>query len=315
MIACYKCNAACAHCMYGCSPYLDDEYITEENAARFCEKVRRLGCRGMHIGGGEPFLNADGLVKLINAMKKSGVEVDYVETNGDWVSGDKKRDLKIINEVMSAGGNCIMVSADFFHVEFIPFRRTKYLIDLLESEGIYNFVWQRRFLSALDGLDPKKKYSRGDLINELGYDAVSECAREYGMGFNGRALNLLRLIGRCRDHGDFLSAAPCENLTNSGHFHVDLYGRYVPPGCTGMGIDLNDLGKKIAADAYPVVSRLFYGGLKELFIYAVSRGFEPGGEGYVSKCELCFSMRKYLAENEPESHPDLNPKWYYKQDF
>ena len=315
MIACYKCHAACAHCMYGCSPELCDEYVTQEAAEKICATVRRLGCRGMHIGGGEPFLNAADLVALIKTMKKNGVDVDYVETNAAWISGDNKKDLAVINEVMISGRECIMVSADFFHIEFIPFSKPKYLIDLLARKRIPHFVWQQRYLPVLMKLDPHKTYTQVELIGELGHDAVLKSAREYGMGFNGRALNLIRQMGKRKPAADHLPDKPCDNLTRTDHFHADLYGNYIPPGCTGMGIPIDKINKPLDISRYPIVARLFSGGLKELYRYAVSRGFEPDPEGYVSKCELCFAMRKFLYVNDAANHPDITPGWYYRQNY
>jgi len=303
--------------MYGCSPELGDDYITHEAAEKICVSARRLGCRGMHIGGGEPFLNVTGLSALIKTMKKNGVDVDYVETNAAWVTGEIKKDLAVINEVLYTGGErvTLMVSADFFHIEFIPFAKPKYLIDLLEKERTPHFIWQQRYLPALMKLEAQKTYSQSELIDELGRDAVLKSAREYGMGFNGRALNLIRQMGKRKPAADHLLDKPCDNLSRTDHFHVDLYGNYIPPGCTGMGIPIGEINKPLDISRYPAVARLFSGGLKELYYYAVARGFEPDGAGYVSKCELCFSVRKFLYVSDAANHPDITPGWYYKQNF
>ena len=77
MIANYQCPAACGHCLYGCSPEAQPGYMEEATAARLCEQLRRLGCRSLHIGGGEPFLNVEGLVGLIKVIHKSGMHLDY----------------------------------------------------------------------------------------------------------------------------------------------------------------------------------------------------------------------------------------------
>ena len=315
MIACYECHAACAHCMYGCSPDLPPDYMTVETAGYLCDKILRLGCRSLHIGGGEPFLDPDNLALLIKTMDRGGVSVDYVETNAAWITEDAKRDRETLNKIIKTGGNCIMVSADLFHIEFIPFRKTKTLIDLLNRGGINHFIWQQRFLPVLEKLDPDKLYDREALINELGYDAQAQCAREYGMGFNVRALKIIRRMGNRKPASDFIIDKPCENLLRANHFHVDLYGRYIPPGCTGMGIDIDDLGKPLDEEKYHVFSRLYSGGLKELYEYALSQGFEPDAKGYASKCDLCFSIRKYFVKKDEASYTDLVPNWYYYQDF
>ena len=312
IIANYRCSAACGHCVYGCSPSAEAGYMDMACVARLAVRLRSLGCSRLHIGGGEPFLEWAKLVTLIRAMRANGLSVDYIETNASWISGDCERDRKILNEVMNAGGNCIMVSADPFHVEFVPFWKNKALIDLLKSMRVPHFVWQDRYLPMLLSLDPHKKYDTEALRDVLGYDATAKCATEYGMRFNGRALNLLRKQEKLPPHRFF---APCPELLNTNHFHVDFLGNYVPPGCTGLGIAIDDIGKALDPSAYPVISRLLSGGVGELYSYAMTLGYNPKPEGYVSKCELCFDLRKFLINETEIIHNDLTPKSFYKQDY
>ena len=133
------------------------------------------------------------------------------------------------------------------------------------------------------------------------------------MRFHGRALNLLRKYGEKKPNTSL--PKPCGELRNTSHFHVDYLGRYIPPGCTGMGILLEDLGKELNPASYPVLSRLTTQGLRGLLPYAQELGYKLDAEGYVSKCELCFDIRKYLISIDRESHPDLTPERFYTQDF
>jgi len=245
IIANYQCPASCGHCLYGCSPKAEPGYIAEATAKKLCEALRRFGCYSVHIGGGEPFINVDGLIGLIRAVQQSGVEVEYIETNAAWITGDEKHDMSTLTQVMEAGGNCIMVSADPFHVEFIPFWKPAALIQLLEKMNIPHFIWQQRYLPLLSRLDSHKLYNSDELSQSAGYDVISKCAHEYGMRFNGRALNLLKSMGIQKPVDELLSSVPCDELHNTGHFHMDFTGRYIPPGCTGMGILIEDLGIKL----------------------------------------------------------------------
>jgi len=313
IIANYKCPAACGHCLYGCSPNAESGYIDEDTATKICEQLRRLGCRSLHIGGGEPFLDVSGLIRLIKVIIGSGISIDYIETNAAWITDDDDRSRQILSDVINVGGECIMVSADPFHIEFIPFWKPQKLIRLLEQTGISHFVWQERYLSLLGKPDPHKTYTNGELQDMFGYDVVGQCAREYGMGFNGRALNLLRKYGKRKPVAAL--AGSCPELSNTSHFHVDYLGRYIPPGCTGMGILIEDVGELFDSAKYPVMSRLFEGGVRSLLEYAQESGFQPDPDGYVSKCELCFSIRKYLITQNRQVYPDLTPESFYNQDF
>ena len=313
IIANYRCPAACGHCLYGCSPSAQPGYIDEATAARLCKNLRRLGCRGLHIGGGEPFLDIEGLVSLIKAIHNSGIGLDYIETNAAWITGDDARNRQILFDVASAGGVCIMVSADPFHIEFIPFWKPQKLLRLLQSMGISHFIWQERYWPLLERLDPDKTYDCQALIDMFGNDLQRQCAHEYGMRFHGRALNLLRKYGEKK--APTTLPGPCAELRNTSHFHVDYLGRYIPPGCTGMGILLEDLGRELDSASYPVLSRLFAQGLNGLLPYAQGLGYKCDPEGYASKCELCFDIRKYLVLRDRQGHPDLTPESFYTQDF
>lgn len=315
IIANYRCPAACGHCMYGSSPEAEPGYINEETALRVCARLRQLGCRGLHIGGGEPFLNVDGLIALIHAITESGIAIDYIETNAAWVTKDEERNIDILRRVLKAGGDTVMVSADPFHVGFIPFWKPKTLISLLRKTGAPHFIWQERYLPLLSRLDENRTYNGNELKQQCGYDVLARAAEEYGMGFNGRALNLIRPAAKKRQAGSFIQNAPCGGLLNAGHFHADFLGRYVPPGCTGMGILVEDLGRALNAAEYPVLSRLYEGGTASLFNYALEKNYKPQADGYASQCDLCFSIRKYLSLNFSETHPDLTPGMFYRQDF
>ena len=313
IIANYQCPAACGHCLYGCSPGAQPGYIDAAAAKRICETLRRFGCRSLHIGGGEPFLDVEGLIGLIKTICNSGIHLDYIETNAAWITRDDTRNRQMLNEVIAAGGECIMVSADPFHVEFIPFWKPRELIKLLRHMGISHFIWQERYLPLLEQLDPGKTYDCQALHGFFGYDVQQRCAAEYGMRFGGRALNLLRKHGKKKTIAP--PSNPCAELQNTGHFHVDFMGRYIPPGCTGMGILLEDLGQALDPASYPVLSRLMEQGLGGLLQYAQELGFAPEKNGYVSKCELCFEMRKHLVLHHAQEHPDVTPEWFYRQNY
>ncbi len=86
IMANYQCTAACRHCLYACSPERTGGYITEDMAKEVCGLLREGGCRSVHIGGGEPFLDFDGLLALVEAATGAGISVEYIETNAYWAT-------------------------------------------------------------------------------------------------------------------------------------------------------------------------------------------------------------------------------------
>ena len=312
IIANYQCPAACGHCLYGCSPSAQPGFIDEAAAENVCETLRHMDCRSLHIGGGEPFLDVAGLVGLVKVIRGSGIKLDYIETNAAWITHDDAHNRRVLREVVNAGGDCIMVSADPFHIEFIPFWKPQKLLELMCGMGISHFVWQERYWPLLARLNPEMTYDGQALCDFFGCDLQQKCAAEYGMRFGGRALNLLRKHGTKK--AITVLQAPCAELQNTSHFHVDFMGHYIPPGCTGMGILLEDLGEALDPAKYPVLSRLMEQGLDGLLQYAQDLGFVLDENGYVSKCELCFALRKYLVRHNTPT-PDLTPASFYQQDF
>jgi hypothetical protein len=71
---------------------------------------------------------------------------------------------------------------------------------------------------------------------------------------------------------------------------------------TREGIDLEER---------PVLKFLIDGDFEGLYRFAEGFGYEEAGEGYLSKCDLCLDIRKFLVS---QSHFDeLQPRQFYEQ--
>lgn len=57
----YHCVSRCGHCLYNCGPHRGKHYLTAERAEEIFGRIAAMGCRSVHIGGGEPLLDPDGL--------------------------------------------------------------------------------------------------------------------------------------------------------------------------------------------------------------------------------------------------------------
>lgn len=90
----YRCNAECRHCMYACAPQWKEGWISTEDLATMLEQLSRTieaspgGSEqislnhGLHISGGEPFLNFDLLCRAVETASGLGIPSIFVETNG-----------------------------------------------------------------------------------------------------------------------------------------------------------------------------------------------------------------------------------------
>jgi hypothetical protein len=104
-----------------------------------------------------------------------------------------------------------------------------------------------------------------------------------------------------------LSGNPCRGLLSGSHYHVDLNASFIPPGCTGLAIPLEEAIRGIPPEKYPVWEALLSGGTAALLSYAEARGF-AAAEGYPSGCALCFHIRGWLSEHAPS--PELETEHY-----
>jgi len=306
----YVCTAACRHCVVASSPDDPKEFITEEMADRLGALLAEAGTHSVHIGGGEPFMNFTALCSTISALARHGVYIDYIETNAFWCK-DEKLIRERLAKLKSLGVDTIMISVDPFHIEYVPLERALLLREMLVECGFDYFIWKEQYLRRLLKLgDLTKAYSHEELKAALGEEYIAETAAEYGLGMNGRALNIAKEIYPPRKVEEWLDSRPCRALNDVCHCHLDLYGNVVPSGCPGIAAEARDfLTGNLDESKYPVIGRLAKGGLKSLYDYALEKGFTPAPEGYPTKCSLCYEIRKYLLEKSPS--PDISPECFY----
>ncbi len=303
----YKCTAACRHCLYACSPQRVSGYISAETAGRVCSGLRKGGCRSVHIGGGEPFLDFEGLLALVRIVREAGIELEYVETNAYWAKDEAtaERKLKLL---INAGVDALCISLDPFHAEYVPAALPLRLARLCDTAGMGYFLWQDQYLNALTKLDMESTHSREEWEGALGADYILRAAQSYGLRLNGRATGIEREYSPPRSTGELLDGRPCSGLLSTDHFHVDMNGNFIPPGCTGFAIPLSRMLEGVPSGEYPVFEALLLGGVAALYGHAASRGFAEAPGGYPSKCALCLSIRSWLSINEPT--PELDVEYY-----
>jgi len=102
---------------------------------------------------------------------------------------------------------------------------------------------------------------------------IPETARIYGIHYGGKAIGIEAEYSSCKPVSAITDSRPCSSLLSGGHYHVDMYGRYIPPGCTGIVIPLEEAAGGIPEGKYPVYEVLLSGGVKGLLSSAESKGF------------------------------------------
>jgi hypothetical protein len=328
----YRCNAACRHCLYSCSPTRGGGYINEQPADEVCRLLRKGGCRSVHIGGGEPFLDFEGPLMMVRKLGSAGISLEYTETNAFWAAdgpqaegSGRKEAAEKLKRLLAEGADTLCISIDPYHAEYVPYAAPLALAELCDRAGMNYFLWKREFLPALSRLDAKKAHPRPEMEKVLSEKYIPNTARLYGIGYGGRAVNIEREFaagpgGGLHPAEHFAGdASPCRNLLATGHFHVDMDCRFIPPRCTGIRLPLREAVEGIPPGKYAAFEALYSGGVSALLTLARGLGFAPGEAArsaarsaaypadYPSKCGLCFHIRRFLSEKD---FPELDRNHY-----
>ena len=155
----YHCVSRCGHCLYNCGPHRDRAYLGTGPAEAIFGRIAQLGCRSVHIGGGEPLLNPDGLVAVLHAAVRAGMGIDYVETNSAWYV-DRARAVEILADLRAAGLRTLLISMSPFHNASIPFARVRGVIEACRETGIEVFPWVNAFVRDLDRLGDRETHGQ-----------------------------------------------------------------------------------------------------------------------------------------------------------
>jgi hypothetical protein len=317
----YKCSAACRHCMYACSPRWDEDWISEENLARglallaphiepspWGPETMSLN-HGLHLTGGEPFLNFPLLLRAVEMAHDLGLPSIFVETNCYWCRDDETARERFI-ALQAAGCTGILISVNPYYAEYVPFERTERCIRVSgevfgRNVMVYQAEYYRRFkqlgVQERMPLDEYRRLFRGD-------------AERVELFLMGRAARRLRDFYPAHPARRFYGQ-PCRpEFLRGWHNHFDNYGNLVAGYCGGVSLgswfDLDaTLASGIDVDERPVLGYLIAEDVEGLLHFAEQYGYEESASGYLSKCDLCLDLRKYLAARD--GFVELAPRAFY----
>ncbi len=310
----YSCTSACRHCLYKCSPRRTKNYLDVAAAETIFQTVRRLGCRSVHIGGGEPFLKPDALGDVLDAALRSGVSVEYVETNSSWFT-DMDAAVALLRDLAAKGLSTLLISISPFHNEFIPFAKVQGVTKACRIAGINIFPWISDFTRDLSAFDASQPHAMGEFVEKFGKNYLPGILNRYWIHMGGRAPDTFRPYLPLTPVSDILKEKPgncARNLSDASHFHIDLHGRYIPGLCSGLGIAAEDLGTPLDPEKYPLIMTLYAAGVRGLCEFAGKRfGYAPRRNAYINKCDLCGEIRQHLADEEYDDSGELHPAGFY----
>ncbi len=314
LITNYFCTSRCRHCLYNAGPHWEKQYIDPQTAEASLRVVRSLGCSSVHIGGGEPLLRPAELEKVLDVAARVGVAIEYVETNSSWFK-DSESATQMLARLRGYGLRALLVSISPFHNEFIPFSKVKGVIEASRQAGIEIFPWLAEFIPDLSDFDSHQPHDPSEYQQRFGRDYFVRVLQRYWVHLGGRALDTFRPYFETKSFKQILDENPhsCRaELSETSHFHIDLYGNYIPGLCSGLAIFRDDLGKPLAPEKYPLLTTLFQSGIRGLAQMAQQKfGYWPQRENYINKCDVCNDIRTVLVRGDLSASAELRPAEFY----
>jgi hypothetical protein len=199
-------------------------------------------------------------------------------------------------------------------VEYVPFERTERCIRISQEVfGANVMVYQPEYYQRFTQLGIKKRLSLDRYLGLVGKDDLTERVELFLMG---RAARQLRVLYPFFPAKRFFSE-PCQPpVLRDWHNHFDNYGNIMPGYCGGISLgswgELDKLiDEGIDMEEHPILGFLLAEDIGGLFSFARDMGYQEDSEGYISKCDLCLSLRRYLVSRG--DFEELSPKEFYNQ--
>jgi len=319
LILSYKCSSACRHCIYASSPKWKD-WMTEQDLEHYIDQVLQFAPnqQGLHLAGGEPFLNFELTLRAVELSIEYGVPLQYVETNACWCEND---DLTIcqLTQLRDSGLPSILISVSPFHNEFIPFERTHRAINIARDiYGPYNvLIYTDYFYKQLQDFNSNEKIPLNRYLNTIGYEkAAQSFISHYGLIPCGRAAFRLNFLYQKQPAQAFFNNNCLAEFTNPEHIHIDPYGNYIASFCAGISLGdakkLGEIFEGIEIQERPILEILANTGVEGLLKLAQDQfNFQVSPDGYISKCHLCQDIRAHIVQMT-DQFEELTPVEFYR---
>ena len=317
LILSYKCQAACAHCLYNCGPGWQEWMATDEIRAALEATLVWDHHYQVHITGGEPFLNFPLLLHAVEITKELDIPC-YVETNAGWCVRESTVEERF-SALKNAGLQAVLISCSPFHAEAIPLEKTFLAIrkgeEIFGPRGVIVYLseWIEQIRSfGVENTVPLEKYAE-----VFGRESAGRMFWQgYGLISGGRSAYRLGHFAPKHQPEIFKGQYCRQEVLYAHHSHFDLYGNYISWFCGGLTVgDWHRLPTLIEAfqvgEYPPLIKILVEKGAYGLFEKGKEEyGYVPLEQGYVGKCHLCVDVRRHLSRLA--DFEELQPTKFYE---
>jgi MoaA/NifB/PqqE/SkfB family radical SAM enzyme len=252
------------------------------------------------VFGGEPMLFSDRAISIFEKAHQLNIPKIEMLTNGFWGKNKKKAE-ELATRLKRSGLNCLGISVDAFHLQFIPLEYPRNAAMAAVDAGIEQVTWNVAIVEPLNGRNKydKKTAQILKVLEPVGIDAHIHKVLPVGRA----ARNLRRYFQREPLEGP-CTADPIlgNDLTNPQSITVEPSAEV--DICWHLTIGnarekpLSQIIHEYNWRENPIVRTLVEEGPIGLAKNAKGINFRLQERRFINKCHLCIEIRKTLKESE-----------------
>jgi len=299
-----KCNSQCIHCQADASPLRKGVMHVKDAYNYLAEATAVSDLESFMIFGGEPMLYPKRAIAIFNKASQFRIPKIDMITNGVW-GKNKATAEKLAIKLKTAGLNTINISADAFHLQFIPLEYPRNAALASLKAGIEDIKWN---VALIESINATNKYDKktAQILKTL--QPIGIEANTFKIVPAGRAIQNLRqyltptsLYGPCEEE-------PLEGntLTNPESIAIEPSGStnicWSLPIGNAKNVPLRQLITEYDWQRNPITRILVEEGPTGLLKLPEARDYQFQEEQCINKCHLCTEIRKTLKLHYPNAY-------------
>ena len=299
-----RCNSQCIHCQADASP-LRKGVMQVKDAQNYLAEVTAVSdLKSFMIFGGEPMLYPKRVIATFKKASQFGIPKIEMITNGVW-GKNKATAEKLAMKLKTAGLNTINISADAFHLQFMPLDYPINAALASLKAGIEDIKWNVALIESVNASNEydKKTAQILETLQPMGIEANT-----FKIVPAGRTIQNLRqyfqptsLYGQCEEEpleGNTLTNPESITIEPSGSANICWN---LPIG-NAKNTPLKQLITEYDWRRNLVTRILVEEGPTGLMKLPELRDYQFQEEQYINKCHLCMEIRKTLKLHYPNAY-------------